>query len=46
MVNDNYFSLVKPDDRLNRFALGEVIAERRKRTVGVLGQVLGLEPIF
>jgi hypothetical protein len=36
---------VMADDRPDRFALGEVIAEGRKRTVGVLGQLVGLESV-
>ena len=36
--------VIEPDDRLDRFALGEVVAERHSGAVRVLGQVFGLEP--
>ena len=37
--------LEKPDHRLDRFALGEVVAESGKRAIGVLGEVFGVEPV-
>ena len=38
--------VVQPDDRLDRLPLREVVAERRQRAVGVLDEVLGVEPPF
>jgi len=37
--------LVEPDDGFNGFPLREVVAERRERVIGVLDQVLRLEPV-
>lgn len=37
--------LVQPDNGLNGFALSEVVAEGGERVIGVLDQMLGVEPV-
>ena len=38
-------NLVEPDDGFDGLALGEIVAERRERVIGVLVQVIGLKPV-
>ena len=40
------FDFVKPNDGFNCFALGEVVIERRERTVGGFGQMFGFKPLL
>ena len=43
-LNPHETTIGEPDQRLDRFALGEVVAERRERAVRLFEQVIGVEP--